>query len=182
MPHRDYDADECIDKTDGSIRTLSLWVPLTQTDEHNGCMMIVPWQRDRLSHDAKDPNHMRAAINSLVGTQAVAFPLDAARPLRAEAGEVLGWAGNSVHWGSRCSQHCTEPRISLATAFRKASKDEKSRKNSIWALPPIQREQVATMGFEHRLQHVAHSMLLYTSWFNLPASTCPAEFWEVFDD
>ena len=46
------------------------------------------------------------------------FPHAHVRPLAANAGTVLAWHHNTIHWGSSCSPYAEQPRKSIAMSFR----------------------------------------------------------------
>jgi hypothetical protein len=64
---------------------------------------VVP--RDFDENFAKDGKyeHMQVATEGyLKNNQFVHFPINSIRPLPAKAGTMLGWYGNTIHWGGSC--------------------------------------------------------------------------------
>ncbi len=85
-------------------RHCTCWVALTETDEANGCMRVVPAAAD----DAHA--HALAASESLPS-----------RALSVPAGSVLAWSGQLVHWGGRYDgARARGPRVALAFSMTHA--------------------------------------------------------------
>ncbi|HEY0333839.1 MAG TPA: phytanoyl-CoA dioxygenase family protein [Stenotrophomonas sp.] len=103
--HRDLGARSMTDA--GLPGALSIWIPLVKVDSHTGCMMLVPRNRD--------PGHQDDVVD------AAAVPLADIRALQGEAGDVMIWSQSLLHWGSRGSLLCTQPRISLSIAVQRRS-------------------------------------------------------------
>lgn len=108
--HRDCDA-ETVFKVgeDELLMSLSLWIPLTDTNEANGCMHVVPRPLSNLLENASDDPRTYLAKKS--------------QPLPAAAGAVLGWAQDIYHWGGEFTQRAAGPRISLSLEFQNMSFD-----------------------------------------------------------
>jgi hypothetical protein len=95
--HRDCDAQTVFDiGGDKLLMSLSLWVPLSDVDEANGCMHVVEYNNE----------------NGAEGSG------DMATPLPAEAGSVLGWAQDVLHFGGIFSEDAKNPRLSLSFEFQ----------------------------------------------------------------
>jgi phytanoyl-CoA dioxygenase PhyH len=97
--HRDCDARTVFD-IDGEkmLMSLSLWIPLTDVDEKNGCMYVVPYGVEN--------------SNEAMGT-----------PLPALAGSVLGWPQDLFHWGGEYTEKAKNPRSSLSFEFQNCAFD-----------------------------------------------------------
>lgn len=109
-PHRDCDSQTVFEIGDDKmLMSLSLWVPLTDVSEDNGCMFVIPWSREG---DIPDPEVL--VIDDLK-------PL--ATPLPATAGSVLGWPQDLIHWGGDFKDTASGARISLSFEFQNASFD-----------------------------------------------------------
>lgn len=107
-PHRDCDSQTVFEIGDDTmLMSLSLWIPLTDVTEDNGCMYVIPRSREG---DIPDPQNL--AINGLKSL---------ATPLPAKAGSVLGWPQDLVHWGGDYKDTAMGPRISLSFEFQNAS-------------------------------------------------------------
>ncbi|KAK3255278.1 hypothetical protein CYMTET_35531 [Cymbomonas tetramitiformis] len=102
-----------------------------------------------------------------LGHLQVRFPLGGLRPLApAKAGDVLAWAGNTVHMGTPCStEAASRPRSSMALTFRRAS----APPFCAAVLSPLARDDAIRLSLEQRLQFIAQSLLLYSQW-GLPES------------
>jgi len=177
MPHRDYRYSEsCLD--DGQPKLITVWIPLTPTDVHNGTIYVLPKEHDEYFAQNESWEHMRGALtgeDSVV--QELRFPVQGATPIEAQPGDCLGWMGNLIHWGSRCSAHVTQPRANLGCTFRR-----KDVENFNCGLPPIGREQLrAGLALPFRMKHITRSLLLYSCHFDLPRTTLPAQFWKAYD-
>ncbi len=87
--HRDCDAQTVFDVNgDKLLMSLSLWLPLTDATENNGCMSV------RLRNG------------------------EAARALPVKAGSLLGWAQDLYHWGGAYTDQAENPRLSLSLEFQ----------------------------------------------------------------
>lgn len=101
-PHRDKDWRAL--NADRSPKTLTLWLPLTDATPLNGCMYLVPADRDPTYATPRDKEWLHK-------------PADI-RALPAAAGSVLCWTQAVLHWGSNTSPRETQPRISVAFEFQ----------------------------------------------------------------
>jgi hypothetical protein len=102
-PHRDKGRDSLLD--DGRPKAITLWLPLTEATPLNGCMYIVPADRDPTYGTALESQHR--------------FDLADIRALPAQAGAVLGWDQAVLHWGSHAAARHAPPRISIACEFQR---------------------------------------------------------------
>ncbi|MFC4272211.1 hypothetical protein GQF03_14365 [Sneathiella chungangensis] len=103
-PHRDCDAKTVFGTGDDRIlMSLSLWLPLTDVDENNGCMYILPHGREETEDELTE-------IGKLNLLEATALP--------ARAGCLLGWRQDVVHWGGRFGEAAKNPRVSLSFEFQ----------------------------------------------------------------
>ncbi len=99
--HRDCDAETVFgEEDDVFLMSLSLWLPLTDTDESNGCMYVVPQSR----HEAKLSPQKPSLLD--------------ARALPVAAGSVLGWPQDLYHWGGEYTAAAKNPRVSLSLEFQ----------------------------------------------------------------
>lgn len=95
---------------------LSVWIPLSDATAENGCMFLLPADISRDIAEAVDtdrylpPRIVRAALQDVI-----ALPVD--------AGAMIGWRGDILHWGG-ANAGGAEPRLSLALEFR--SRDAKT--------------------------------------------------------
>lgn len=102
-PHRDWDLDGLF--PDGRPKTLTIWIPLTDATPLNGCMYVVPADRD--------PTYGTASRDFW------RFQQVDIRALPAAAGSVLCWNSEVIHWGSHSTPRAPQPRISLALEFQR---------------------------------------------------------------
>ena len=101
IPHRDIASHTTL-SPDGRPKIRSAWIPLTDVGPLNGCMYVLPTNRDRYL-----PGRLRRKSVGLKDLQNV-------RALPAKAGSVLCWNSHILHWGSRSSEWADQPRISVA--------------------------------------------------------------------
>eukprot|EP00873_Tetraselmis_striata_P015641 jgi/Tetstr1/435905/TSEL_024791.t1 len=184
LPHRDYSHADAI-RGDGSIRLLSVWLPVTDATLDNGCLYVLPKPADALWAEPSHPAHMRCAADlSAEGggggppVLELRFPLHAVRPLPAKAGSVLAWAGNTVHWGAACSPAgAAQPRQSVALTFRAGEAAPGGSADACGELYLSREETASGLSLERRFQLCCRALLLYSQWFDMPTSILPAAFW-----
>ena len=103
-PHRDKGRRALL--PDGRPKSLTLWLPLTDATSINGCMYVVPADRD--------PTYGTDAEGELK------FALPDIRALPAVAGSALAWNQAVLHWGGHSAQRRMPPRISIALEFQRS--------------------------------------------------------------
>lgn len=109
-PHRDCDAQTVFDiGGDKLLMSLSLWVPLTDVDEENGCMYVIE----------RDQETEIRALQSPPKEDLLAF----AAALPAKAGSVLGWPQDVMHFGGTYGPGAKNTRKSLSFEFQNAAFD-----------------------------------------------------------
>ena len=166
LPHRDFTFAETFDAC-GDIKTLSVWLPLSDVDARNGCMFVLPKEFDDAHDQPNHPAHLRAATPTRNGALTLQFPLQGIRPLEAPAGAVLGWHGNTIHWGSRCASDAPFPRASIAVTFCRASV------GCLEGNTLLTRQDVTALDLKGRLSAVAWSLIMHKRWFPLEDSMVP---------
>lgn len=98
--HRDANIDGML--PDGSVGLITVWIPLTDANPANGCMYVLPTDRDPFVPDQLDRREVSPA------------DLASVRALPAGPGDVLGWSTQLLHWGGRSSDDATAARMSLS--------------------------------------------------------------------
>jgi Phytanoyl-CoA dioxygenase (PhyH) len=93
---------------------VTIWIPLTDTNENNACMYVVRQTSMPTSQPANFGEWMNVAKPELVQV------LQGAHALPAQAGALLGWHHQVLHWGS-FSQPGETPRISVAAEFQRSN-------------------------------------------------------------
>jgi hypothetical protein len=89
---------------------LTVWIALTEATVDNGCMFVLPPEvAGEFPSDLFESRELSAAR--------ILPLLHAARPLPCQAGTVMGWTKNVVHWGGRSTGEAAAPRIAIATEF-----------------------------------------------------------------
>jgi hypothetical protein len=145
-PHRDKGYTSLFE--DGTPRCVSVWIPITDATTLNGCMYIVPADRDPTYGTPEDTTY--------------SFALQDVRALPAPAGTVMGWNQAIVHWGSHASQRAPEPRISAAIEYQSGA-------------TPLIREAAmdpySCPDFQSRLQLIGTQLLQYRHMHPLTEQT-----------
>jgi hypothetical protein len=108
-PHLDKKSGALFDN--GMPRTFSLWIPLSDATVDNGCMYVLPADRDPTYTTDADSRE------SLQNIHWADFIMGL-RALPAEAGSVLGWNSNVWHYGSQSNRRAEGPRYSVSFEFQ----------------------------------------------------------------
>jgi len=118
-------------------------VPLTEATPFNGCMYVLPAERDP---------HYAARVKKYD----IAAPQNI-RALPAAPGSVLGWTQGLLHWSGRSSRRASEPRLSFSIEYQRG--DEPAFNEPVLdprVLPP----------FERRLGLIGKQILQYQHMLN----------------
>ena len=119
---------------------LSVWIPLTDSTIENGCMYVV--SKDLAPSIAREHALFdRPVVDLSTATEL----LQCARPLPADAGSVLAWTFDVIHWGGIAQSSASEPRISVSAEFVPAGAGYDD------LLPPWNVDD-GSPAFEHRLR------------------------------
>jgi hypothetical protein len=102
-PHRDRGRMAL--RPDGTPKALTIWLPLTEATPLNGCMYLVPADRD-LTYNTENEDNPRFAYPDI-------------RALPAKPGAVLCWNQAVLHWGSHSAKRPVPPRVSMAFEFQR---------------------------------------------------------------
>ena len=131
----------------GEPSRLTVWIPLTDATDENGCIYLVPANRvpDSLSSDFTEW--------SGVSKEELRRLLPAVKALPAKAGSLLGWTHQVIHWGSM-SDGVTSPRISVACEFLGLEAKPYSSESPLWDLSPLPT-------FPERLRMIGRAILDY---------------------
>jgi hypothetical protein len=141
-PHRDKTVGTL--RPDGSPLSLTAWLPLTDATTLNGCMYMVPADRDPTYNTPQQGQWN--------------FDYQDVRALPAAAGSILIWNQAVLHWGSHGSPREANPRISLAFEYQSSE------------IPPFNQPVMqphAIPGFEMRLRLIAKQILQYQHMYPL---------------
>lgn len=106
-PHRDRAPGTVL--SDGTPQTLSVWIPLTDATPLNGCIYALPASLDERYHTYGE------------GSQETVVRWQDIRALPAQAGSVLCWTSQLLHWGGRSCQRAPHPRVSVAFEFQSSA-------------------------------------------------------------
>jgi len=142
-PHRDKGYLSL--RPDGTPMSLTVWVPLTEAKPANGCMYLLPADRDPV-YGTENENNWK-----------VDFP--AIRALPGKPGDWFCWNQAVLHWGGQTSKFCHEPRMSIALEYQRGD------------IPPMNEPLLGTsprLSFEDRLRLIAKQILQYQHMYPLP--------------
>lgn len=104
--HRDGYPNSIFDN--GMPKTLTVWIPLTDTDVKNGCMCVVPIAND--THFYNEGEFYYADWQE-------SFYDNSKVMLEAKAGDLLAWNPQLLHWGGAATDKNANPRISISVEF-----------------------------------------------------------------
>lgn len=127
-------------------KALSVWIALTEATPLNGCMYVVPADRDPTYGTVDDKKHT--------------FGLGEVRALPAAPGDVFIWNQALLHWGSHASPRAPGPRVSMSYEFMHSGVEPYYR-------PVV--EQRSIQRFEDRLKLIGRQILQYRHLYGLPA-------------
>lgn len=101
-PHRDKGPD-CL-FLDKRPKSITIWLPLTEAHPLNGCMYILPANRDKFY----GVNHQFGGVLADV------------RALPGQPGDVFSWTQHAFHWSAHAAdEHKLPPRMSVAFEFQR---------------------------------------------------------------
>jgi len=145
-PHRDKGYQAL--RADGTPNSLTAWIPLTSANVLNGCMYILPADRDPV-YGTPDDAHWNIDYPNI-------------RALPANPNEFLIWNQAVLHWGARSNHRAAgQPRISCAFEFQR-------RDIPAWNQPLIFPNSF--LSFNQRLNLVGQQILQYQHMYPLSKS------------
>jgi len=182
LPHRDFTCLQALRERDGATVMLSVWLPLNDVSGDNGCMMVLPRSLDPHFAQRFEYAHMRPAMPP--GTQGkhgvreateVRFDLSCVKPLAPlKAGSLVTWAGNLIHWGTSCvPESTTPPRCSIGFNFLAGGTRPLQDGKPLLSRSDMRR----CTGTAERLSLIATSLLAYGTWYDMPDSAMPSDFY-----
>lgn len=136
-PHRDKNANAL--NPDGTPKSLTVWIPLSEANPLNSCIYLLPAHADPLYNLLPDPN---GPVPNGFG----------ARALPVVPGEWLCWNQAVLHWGSPSSEFAESPRMSMALEFQRGD------------VPPFNMpllERAPLPSYDWRLRLVGKQILQY---------------------
>lgn len=142
-PHRDKGSTPTL-RPDGSPMSVTVWIPLSASTPLNGCIYMVPADRDP-TYGTSEQATWKFAHQDI-------------RALPARAGSVLIWNQQVLHWGSRGSPREIRPRVSAAFEFQAGD------------IPPFNRPLMVPStapDFESRLRLIAKQIIQYQHMYPL---------------
>ena len=129
---------------DGSPKSLTTWISLSDATPLNGCLYVVPAQHDP-TYATADETEMK-------------FDYQSIRALPAIPGDFVIWNQALFHWGSRSSPWAAESRVSMAFQLQRAD------------VPPFDNpliEPLAVPPFEARIRLIARQLYRYRHMYEL---------------
>jgi Phytanoyl-CoA dioxygenase (PhyH) len=141
-PHRDKGRMSLFE--DGTPKSLTVWLPLTAATPLNGCLYLVPADRDPTYRTERESEWT--------------FKMPDVRALPAKAGDLLMWNQAVLHWGAHASERAAEPRISMAFEFQR---DDVKPFNQPLLAPGV------APGFDDRLKLICKQILQYQHMYGL---------------
>ncbi|CAM9128545.1 unnamed protein product, partial [Ectocarpus fasciculatus] len=142
---------------DGLPNSLTVWIPLTDATTLNGCMYILPADRDpsyaAIGTGPEEDTVPQAPLIELV---------DEFRALPIDAGGVLMWNQQVYHYGSHASRRAAAPRYSLAMEFQSTD------------IPPMNLplyDPLSLPSFQERLKLIAKQIIQYKHMYALDEET-----------
>lgn len=163
--HRDRDDLACVDLATASPLYATLWIPLTEARPDNGCVYVIPKDRD--------PGYLLSETDESVRTpDVVALP--------ATPGDILSWTGRALHFGGRPDEQQLallsaaghpnpRERIALSLAFSNPSFEAAEEHGlSTEELTPNRGESLVPPSVSERLELAVVQLLIYQSNSGLP--------------
>ncbi|HEX3917735.1 MAG TPA: phytanoyl-CoA dioxygenase family protein [Caulobacteraceae bacterium] len=141
-PHRDKGRRAL--NPDGSPVSLTIWIPLTEATPQNGCMYLLPANRDPV-YGTESEGKWQVDIAKV-------------RALPARPGEFLSWNQAVLHWGGEASRFAPAPRLSMALEFQSGA-------HAPFNTPLI--TPLSNLDFPSRLHLVAKQILQYRHMYPL---------------
>jgi len=147
QPHRDYARDD---------DALSLWLPVNDVNEDNGCIYVLPKEHDHERNASKSGSHKLKPDFQIEKAVALA-------PV--EGGRVLGWSGDVVHWGTSCqASSALPPRQSIGVAFRK-KKANNATKGTVGKTPSMTKSEAFSLDVAGRLKAITVALGAFEHWY-----------------
>ena len=144
-PHRDRDRHAL--EADGSPLAVTLWIPINEANPMNGCIYLVPANRDRAYGTERETSFD--------------FEYAAVRALPAKPGDALIWNHAILHWGARASERAASPRMSIALEYQRGDINQ---------MKDIIIEAQSLPSFEQRLDLIARQIVSYTHMYDFDKS------------
>jgi len=142
IPHRDKGKESLF--PDGRPKSYSFWLPLSDATPLNGCLYVVPSNRDPFYNKLHEGK--------------LEFNYADIRALPAQAGSVIGWTDCTLHWGSKSSKLSNSPRISIAMEFQRVDVHPFSSPLSDYNY---------FFNYEERLKLIWQQISQYQYWYHL---------------
>jgi len=173
-PNRGHTHAETFNKS-GEPLLLKLVAMLSESSPWNGGLTVVPAEYDDYYDAPEAFEHLTPATETDPNVLSIKFGIQALRPIQAQAGAVIGVAGNVVTWQNRCAtDQADDPNTSLNLIFRAGAARPVPFDNDA-----LLREDVGSMSVSDRLCHVTRSCLLDAIDGKLGMASFPPTFTAV---
>lgn len=170
-PHRDGNLEPGSIRDDGTPRLCTAWIPLTDVTTDNSCMYVLPRKYDAVFQDFI---RRRMGLKGVANAMSIPMPLNRIRALPVDAGAILGWDTNLLHWGSGSSKWASDPRISIGVYYEAEDSppygvefDEKGRNYIDYE------NSNCKLTFENRLTIIANILTAYIGKFDIQGELDP---------
>ena len=137
-------------------RRVTVWFPLTDATLDNGCIYVVP--KDLIYREG--PPDEDPLISQTFSRNYSLELLQRCRALPVNAGSILGWDSQTIHWGSTCHSP-KEARISIGCEFVCSDVTVVNHENG--ELFPGEPAEVLP-SFAQRLRSVGLSLQIFGGW------------------
>ena len=138
VPHRDR-GYQCL-APDKSPNSLTVWVPLTEAIPQNGCIYVLPANRDPV-YGTENEHRLQIDLTQI-------------RALPARPGEFIVWSQALLHWGAATSRFAPHPRISMGMDFQRGDLPDVEE-------PELLMAPFSNPGFDQRLRLIARQITRY---------------------
>ncbi len=137
-PHRDDQFANEGFNADGNPTHISLWVALSDADETNGCMYVLPKDQSEWHGGSVDGLTLQEASS--------------VRALPASAGTLLSWTSDVLHWGGKSTSRAQRARTSICLY---------AQRNDYRRLTTDMVGLSSSVPFVHRLGIISRALIRY---------------------
>lgn len=128
---------------DGSPKSLTIWIAISEATPRNGCLHMVPRHADP-TYGTETDAHWKHSPEDV-------------RPLPAKPGDVLIWNQAVLHWGGQSYPDASESRVSMSLEAQRLDQ-------SLIEKPAIAPDEM--LSFDLRLTLIGRKLLHYRHMYN----------------
>jgi ectoine hydroxylase-related dioxygenase (phytanoyl-CoA dioxygenase family) len=136
-PHRDKGRMSLA--ADGTPLSLTVWIPLTEATPQNGCIYVLPANRDPV-YGTENENNLQIDLTQI-------------RALPGKPGDFICWSQAVLHWGAATSRFASHPRISMGVDFQ--------RSDATYPEPELLISPFTNLSFDQRIKLIARQIPRY---------------------